>query len=214
MQKGDLVYIHFVGRIKDTNEIVDVTKEEVAKQAKVWNERAKYGPVPVIVGGNYVIKGLDEVLEKMEVGEKRKVEIPPTKGFGERKQELIRPFPYSIFKENNVEPEVGKWVNLSGLRGKIVKVEGGRVLIDFNHPLAGKTLVYEVEILKKAETPKEKVEGIVKYFVEAETEVEGEKARIKGRIDERLKEFLANQIFKWVKEIKRVEFVETYERKT
>ena len=213
MQKGDLVNIHFVGKVKDTNEIVDVTKEEIAKEANVWNERAKYGPVPVIVGGNYVIKGLDEALEQMQVGEKKEVEIPPEKGFGERKNELIRPFPYSIFKENNLEPEIGKWVNVSGLRGKIVKVEGGRVLIDFNHPLAGKTLVYEIEIIKKAETPKEKVEGIVKYFVDVETEVENGKAKIKGKVDERLKEFLVDQIFKWVKEIKQVEFVETYERK-
>jgi FKBP-type peptidyl-prolyl cis-trans isomerase 2 len=213
MQKGDLVYIHFVGKIKGTNEIVDVTREEIAKEANIWNERIKYGPVPVIVGGNYIIKGLDETLEKMEVGEKREVEIPPEKGFGERRNELIKPFPYSIFKENDIEPEVGKWISLSGLKGKIIKVEGGRVLIDFNHPLAGKTLVYEVEIVKKAETTKEKVEGIVKYFVDAEIEVHDEKVKIKGKIDERLKEFLVDQIFKWVKEIKEVEFVETYERK-
>jgi FKBP-type peptidyl-prolyl cis-trans isomerase 2 len=90
MQKGDFVYISYVGRIKESGEIFDTTSEEIARKEGVYNPEIKYEDVPIIIGAGFVIPGLDEELEKMNVGEKKIVEIEPKKAFGERREDLIK----------------------------------------------------------------------------------------------------------------------------
>ena len=217
--KGDIVYIDYIGRIKETNQIFDLTKEDVAKKEGVFNPKVKYKPVPVIIGEGLVIRGLDEELEKMKVGEKKIVEIPPEKGFGNRSENLIKLIPRSAFKESNIEPEVGRVITVNGLNGRIISVDGGRIKVDFNHPLAGKTLVYEVEIVKKAESNKDKIIAIVSYFIdfeEGDVEIKEENENVeiilKKEIPKLTRKKIAEFIMKYVK-FKKVRFVYEYESK-
>jgi len=128
MQKGEFVRISYIGRVN--GEIFDLTDEDVAKREKIFNPRIKYKPVPVIVGAGFVIPGLDEELEKMKVGEKKKVTIPAEKAFGQRKKELVKVVPESAFKKQNFKPKAGLIVDFSGtivkkswgkFRGKVTK---------------------------------------------------------------------------------------------
>ena len=84
MKNGDFVEIQYIGKIKDTGKIFDVTDETKAKQANIYNEGNKYEPVKIIVGAGHVIRGLDESLLDIEVGETKTFDIPPEKGFGKR----------------------------------------------------------------------------------------------------------------------------------
>ncbi|MEM5824563.1 MAG: FKBP-type peptidyl-prolyl cis-trans isomerase, partial [Candidatus Aenigmatarchaeota archaeon] len=136
MKKGDVVYIDYVGRIKDTNEIFDLTIEEIAKKEGIYNPNYTYKPIPIVVGFGFVIKGLDEEIEKMNEGEEKIVEIPPEKAFGKRDENLVKTFNLSDFKKQDVELKVGEFVNINGILGKVLSISGGRVVIDFNHPLA------------------------------------------------------------------------------
>ena len=69
MKDGDFVTIDYVARVKDSGEIFDLTKEDLAKKEGVYKEKVEYKPVTFIVGANFVIRGLDEALHKMKVGD-------------------------------------------------------------------------------------------------------------------------------------------------
>ena len=80
MKKGDLVLIDYVG--KQDGDIFDLSNEERAKNEGLFNEDMEYGPVPVLIGEGYVIEGLEEALEDMEVGEEKTLEIASEKAYG------------------------------------------------------------------------------------------------------------------------------------
>ncbi len=166
VQKGDVIRLNYTGKVKETGEIFDTTHEEIAKQAGIYREDGVYGPVPIAVGAGHVLKGLDEKLEGLEVGEKYELEIPPEKGFGKRDPKLIKTFTLGQFRRQGLYPFPGMPVEIeteSGrkLKGRVMTVSGGRVRVDFNHPYAGKHLVYNVEIIEKIEDPIEKVKALI-----------------------------------------------------
>ncbi len=218
MKQGDFVYIDYVGKVKDTGEIFDLTSEDLAKKEGTHNPNARYGPIPVVVGGDFVLKGLDEALLQMNVGDKKTVEVSIEKGFGERKPELIRLIPLSVFKEQNIDPNPGSYVTINGLNGRVISGDGGRIRVDFNHPLAGKRLEYEIEIKAEIKDDSEKVMGVVTYFTntgrdDMEVKVADKLAEIKFKdnkeIPTRVKEKVSDVIMKWVA-IEKVRFVYEY----
>ncbi|HIE34402.1 MAG TPA: peptidylprolyl isomerase [Candidatus Altiarchaeales archaeon] len=139
------VRISYTGRIKEGN-IFDTTDKDLAKKEGIFDENRVYKPLSVVVGQGQVIEGLDEVLKDMKKGEKRAVEIPPEKGYGKKDPNLIKLVPLRAFKKEGVRPVPGMPVELDGRIARIQTVSGGRVRVDFNHELAGKTLVYNVKI--------------------------------------------------------------------
>lgn len=164
--KGDVVRLHYIGKVKETGEIFDTTYEEVAKEAGIYSEKGIYGPVPIAIGAGHVLKGLDDQLEGLEVGKKYIIEVPPEKAFGRRDPKLIKTFTLGQFRRQGIMPFPGLEVEIeteSGkkLKGRVLSVSSGRVRVDFNHPLAGKTIVYEVEIVEKIEDPIEKVKALI-----------------------------------------------------
>ncbi len=166
VQKGDVIRLHYTGKVKETGEIFDTTFEEVAKEAGIYNEKGIYGPVPIAVGAGHVLSGLDEQLEGLEVGKKYEIIVPPEKGFGKRDPKLIKTFTLGQFRRQGIYPFPGMPIEIeteSGrkLKGRVLTVSGGRVRVDFNHPYAGKHLVYEVEVLEKIEDPIEKVKALI-----------------------------------------------------
>jgi len=220
MNSGDLVYIDYVGRIKDTGEIFDLTKEDVAKNKKIYDEKIRYKPIPVVVDGNFVVNGLNEAIKGMKVGEKKTVEIQPEKAFGPRLPDLARLIPEARFKEQDIDAMPGSFVTINRLRGKILSIDGGRVRIDFNHPLAGKTIVYDLEIKSEVKDAVEKISAIFYYFTgiekeDAEIIIAGDTAEVKLKkrcdIAGDTKQIIASVVLKWNKELKRVKFSETFE---
>jgi len=221
MKEGDFVYIDYVGKVKGSGEVFDVTNEQAARKEGVWKEGFKYGPVPIVVGADFVLPGLNDVLREMNVGESKKVEIKPDRAFGERNAEYVKLIPEARFKEQGVDVEAGQFVTINRLRGKVLSVEGGRINVDFNHPLAGKTLVYDLSVISKIEESSEKVQALIYYFVgidkdgssvaikENEAEVEFKR---KQDVHTEVKEVIATNVLKYVKDIKRVKFVDIFEQ--
>lgn len=211
MEEGDFVEIEYVGRIASTNEIFDLTSEELAKKEGIYDVTHKYGPVLIIIGAGMVIPGVEKELKKMKPGEEKEFIVKPEEGFGKRKPELIRILAISKFISNNINPVPGTFVSIDGRQAKIQSVTGGRVRVDFNHPLAGKELRYWVKILRHVTDTKEKLEGILKYhrINYEKVEIENEKAVIIGKIPKNTENFLKEFIQKWIKEVKEVEFEES-----
>jgi len=152
VEAGDYVLFNYVGRFEN-GEIFDTSVEELAKEHGIYVEGREYGPMWAKVGAGEIIEGLDEAMIGMEPGEKKTVTIPPEKAYGMPRKELIIQVPAEEFQKAGLEPEEGLYVMTDSGIAKILKVEENLVTLDFNHPLAGKTLVFEIEVLevKKSE---------------------------------------------------------------
>lgn len=214
MQKGDFVKVSYVGRL-ESGEIFDLTDAETAKKEGIYNSKIAYGDLPVIVGAKFLIKGLDDVLLKLDVGEKKDVEITPEDGFGERDSKLVRTVPRKFFRDQNVEPRQGLIVDFGGMKGRIQSASGGRVMVDFNNPLAGHTLKYTMEIREKIEKQDEQVKAVFEFFglKSIEPKIEDGKLSVNARLPSQIKEKLSSLIIEYVKGVNSVDFVESYSKK-
>ncbi len=210
MQDGDFVQIEFVGRVRDTGEIFDLTDEALAKKEGVYQKESKYGPSLVIIGAKSVIPGVEEKIKQMKVGDEKEFEVSPTDGFGSREPKLVQILSFTKFIQQKVNPIPGTFVNIDGRNCKIQSVSGGRVRVDFNHPLANKTLLYKLKIVKEIKDAKDRVQGLLKYFgIEGDVKIETDKCEIalkqKNKFIEKL---LEDMIKKWIKEIKTITFTD------
>ncbi len=161
LQKGDFILIDYTARVKETGEVFDTTIEETAKKERLYKEGEIYEPKLIVVGEGWVLKALDESFPNMEVGKTSSVEIPPEKAFGERDSEKVKRVPLKHLTSKGITPNLGMRVEYDGKLAIVRAVGAGRVLLDFNPPLAGKTLIYEVTVQKKLETAKEKIVALI-----------------------------------------------------
>ncbi|WP_297519689.1 peptidylprolyl isomerase [Thermococcus sp.] len=147
VEAGDSVKFHYVGRFEN-GEVFDTSYEDIARKNDIFVEEREYGPLEVTVGAGEIIPGLEEAMIGMEVGEKKTVTVPPEKAYGMPRQELVVKIPVSEFTQVGLEPIEGMYVMTDSGIAKIVTVTEDGVELDFNHPLAGKTLVFEVEVVE------------------------------------------------------------------
>lgn len=166
MNKGDIVYVDFDIKIKETGEYYSTTRVDVAKKNDLYDEKREYGPVPVIVGTGFESVGFDKALEEMDIGDEKELDIPEEEGHGKRDVGLIELVPMRTiqklpqFREGDSYPAPGMPVFIGDRRGYIRMVGAGRVRVDYNHPLAGKVLVYNIKAIRKAESDREIVEAV------------------------------------------------------
>ncbi len=161
IQEGDFVEIEYTGRVKDTGFIFDTTSETVAKQYRMYNPDVNYGPITLCVGKGLVLSGLDKGLLGKEIGKEVDIEVGPQAAFGKKNPKLLKLVPAMTFKKHNIKPEVGLQVTIDNSIGVIKSISGGRVIVDFNHPLSGKELVYHVSINNKVTDVKEQVSWLL-----------------------------------------------------
>jgi FKBP-type peptidyl-prolyl cis-trans isomerase SlyD len=167
IQEGDFITLSYTGSIAGI--IFDTTDEEVAKGAGIHNPEALYGPVTIRVGSHHVILGLDEVLAGKEVGFEGEVDVGPDKAFGPHDPQKVEAFNKNAFKEK-VKPGMHLKVEEKG-EGTVVDVIGNRVLIDFNHPFAGKEIHYEYTIESEVTAIEEKVNGLIRLYAGRDMEI-------------------------------------------
>lgn len=214
MEKGDFIKINYTGRL-ESGEVFDLTDEEMAKKENVYSPKIRYRPITVVVGANFVIPGLDKQLAEMKVGEKKTVDISPNDAFGERNAELVRTVPQKAFKDQKVEPRQGMIVDFGGMKGRIQSASGGRVMVDFNNPLAGKGLKYDVEIVAKIDDPQEQAKGVMEFFgiIDPKARIEGSEIVITNMLPFELKKRIGEILLANMKDIEKVTFQESFTKK-
>lgn len=161
LEKGTLIFANYTARVKDTGEGIETTLEEEAKKLKIHDATRKYEPRLVAVGEGWLISGLDEEVKKMDVGQRKEVELLPEKAFGVRDPTQMRMIPLRKFGEKAHELEVGDSVDIDNRMGIVRFLGSGRAQVDFNHRLAGKSIVYDFEVVKKVETDDDKVRALI-----------------------------------------------------
>lgn len=225
--KGSLILVDYTAKVKDSEEVFDTTIEEDAKKYSIHEENVKYQPKLVSIGEvSYpVLKGLDEALSKTAVGDKLTVEVTPDKGFGERDSGKVRMIPIRKLGEDAEKVSVGDTIEVDNKRGIIRFIGSGRVQIDYNHRYAGKTILFDVNVLKSLDSPNDKVDGILKTRLPVEDSkvsfdlkdkdvsitIPEEILRADGL--QIMKHFIQLDIFKFVPTLEKVNFVETHVNK-
>lgn len=148
---GDSVTLEYTGKLDDGT-VFDTSKESVAQEAGLAEAQPdrEYTPLTVEVGGGQVIEGMDEGLVGLEAGETETLTIPPEKAYGEPSEENIEEFETEELREmlGGQLPEEGSYLEAQdGSQGEIVHVDEDVIRADFNPPLAGETLTFDVEII-------------------------------------------------------------------
>jgi len=134
---GDTVRIHYTGTLDDGTQ---------------FDSSAGRDPLEFAVGSGQVIPGFDRAVEGMGVGENKTVKIAPEEGYGERHEQLVQDVPKSAQPED-IDPQIGMRLQASGPDGRVMQlvvteVAEESITVDGNHPLAGKTLNFEIELVE------------------------------------------------------------------
>ena len=223
LEKGSLVLVDYTARVKDTNDIFDTTKEEEAKKTKFYDPTNKYEPRIVSIGESWVLKGFDEALSNANVGDKLNIEVPPEKGFGKRDDSKIRMIPQRKLGDKADEVGVGDEIEIDNRRAIVRYIGSGRIQVDFNHRFAGKTLVYDANVLKKLDSDGEKISALIKRRMgvdENKLQINLAAPNLEIQLPEDtylveglqiVKRAVANDIFKFVPTIKNIKFIESYQ---
>jgi FKBP-type peptidyl-prolyl cis-trans isomerase 2 len=181
-KKNDFIEIEFLGKNLTNNEVFDTNIKEEAEKINIEYTGK---PLVVCIGQNMVVKGFDEALEGKEIGKKFSVKINPENAFGKRQPNLSRMIPLRMFLEQKIYPQPGMTLALDNRLVKVMSVSGGRVLVDFNNPLAGKDIEYEFTIKKIVEDNKEKINAVQRFFFGHEFEFD---------LDEKSKKIIFKEI--------------------
>jgi len=127
------------------------------------NAKAEAKPFVFSLGHDMFLKGIEEYLIG-KTGSDFEISLTPEKAFGKREPSLIQRMPANIFREQKVTPYPGAVFNFDGKMGKVLAVSGGRVMLDFNSPLAGKDVVYTIKILRKVTDKKEQADAFMDFL--------------------------------------------------
>jgi len=155
------VLVDYTIKVKDTGELVDTTVEEEARQAGVFDASKIYEPRLVVVGKGFLLKPIEDELIGMKPSEKKTIEIAPEKAFGPRDPSKVRTIPLRRFKDVEGPITVGTVVTVDGRQGVVRAIGSGRVQVDFNHYLAGKTLVCSLEVKSIITDDMEKIKNLL-----------------------------------------------------
>ncbi|NPA58356.1 MAG: peptidylprolyl isomerase [Aquificae bacterium] len=135
--RNKVVTFHYTLKDKETGEVLDSSQE--------------FGqPLTVLFGAENIIPGLESRMEGMKIGEKRTIEVPAAEAYGEKNPELIQKVPKDYFQ--GIELQKGMPLQAQTPDGQIINMtvvdfDDETVTVDMNHPLAGKDLVFDVEVV-------------------------------------------------------------------
>lgn len=135
-QKGNTVSVHYKGLLKD---------------GTVFDSSENREPLSFTIGEGKLIPGFETAVVGLAPGETTKAEVPPEEGYGPHREEMV----LAVDKEQlpeDLEPSVGQQLQMQQQDGKsmivtVAEVSNSSVTLDANHPLAGKDLVFEIELV-------------------------------------------------------------------
>jgi peptidylprolyl isomerase len=137
VKKGDVIRVHYTGTLNDGSQ---------------FDSSVGRSPLEFTVGAGQMIAGFDAGVLGMSVGEKKTIQIDPDNGYGQKDPNAIIEFPASNVPEG-MQVEVGMKLNLQNQYGQpvpveVIEVKEEVIIMDANHFLAGKDLIFEVELVE------------------------------------------------------------------
>jgi peptidylprolyl isomerase len=225
VNKGDFIMVDMTGSSVETGEVFDTSSEETAQAEGLYEEGRSYGSRLVIVGDGYVLRGLDEKLPGTAFEEEVEIEIDPQDAFGERNPDDLETVPYRVLRSKGINPYVGAELEIDGRSAIVRSVGAGRVQVDYNHPLAGRKIVYKLKVVEHITEEKDIMRALLgRRFLGIETkEFKLRKTKKKLRIGipdqiffgeniQIAKRGVALDLLRYFEDIEEIEYYETIKR--
>ncbi len=225
VNKGDFIKVEMTGSSAETGEIFETTSEEAAREAGIWEEGRTYGSRLVIVGDGFVLRGLDERLPGTPFDEEVEIDIPPEEAFGERNAADVTMIPFRVLRSKGVNPYVGAELEIDGRQAVIRSIGAGRVQVDYNHPLAGRHIVYKLKVVEHITDEKDKIRALIgRRFLGIETsefDIKKTKKKLRIGIPDQIffgeniqiaKRGVALDLLKYFEDIDEIEYYESIKR--
>jgi peptidylprolyl isomerase len=140
VKNGDFVQLHYTGTLED---------------GTVFDSSDGRQPLEFQVGGGSIIKGFNDAVMEMTVDEEKKVVLSPDQAYGDQREDLKREFPVTMLEGHPVE--VGQQLRFSSphgpVSGTVLNIGSDNFVVDFNHPLAGQTLAFQIKLVGITDAP-------------------------------------------------------------
>jgi len=224
LSKGDYILLDYTVVSKDDNKVIETTVEAVAKEAGIYRPENVYGPRLIVLGETQLWEPVENALLSIDEGRDFEVEVPPEKAYGVRDPNKVKVVSIREFHRHGIVPQVDDVVEYEGQRARVVSISGGRVVLDFNHPLAGKAFIVRGRVVKKLTTVEEKALALLKLYLPRISEekvkvaVEGDAITLQLPAEVLLYERIGGILLQYVSEVstrfpevKRVRFIEEVE---
>jgi peptidylprolyl isomerase len=225
VNKGDFIKLEMTGTTEETGEVFETTSEELARENGIHSEERVYGPRLIIVGDGFVLRGLDSRLPGTPFDEEKEIEVPAEEAFGERNPANVQTIPYRVLRSKGVTPALGAELEIDGRPAIIRSVGAGRVQVDYNHPMAGRSILYKVKVAENITDDKKKMEALIgRRFLgiePGEFEVKKTKKKLRIGVPDKIffgeniqiaKRGVALDILKYFPDLEEVEYYETIKR--
>lgn len=161
-KENDFVRVEF--DIYANGELVQTTNEKKGKAASL--DVKKYGPLTIVLGRNFLLRAMDEdIIKNNPETTEKTLDLSADEAYGKRQKDMIKTFPKSTFDEKKLRAIPGVTYDFNGMFGKVKSVVGGRVMVDFNNPLAGKSIKLTYKIIEKVEDMKEKLNLVLNVIL-------------------------------------------------
>ncbi len=216
LKKGDFVEIDYIAK-DDAERVFDLTKQDLAEKEGIFDERHHYHPVIICIGSKDWFEQIENELEGKDVGSTITIDLSPEQAFGRRDPKLMQLVATNKLLKNKIRPVPGLQLNFEGSIGTIKSVSGGRTLVDFNHPLASRSVKYEITIHHVLEKTEEKVRAVLEMYIHQhgiDIKIENNIAVIHFHGAKELETRLKDKILALIPEVKDVKFESAPKEKT
>ncbi|HTY43724.1 MAG TPA: peptidylprolyl isomerase [Patescibacteria group bacterium] len=175
LKNKDFIEIEFTGKTKEGELFDSNIKEDLEELHRGHNHEIDTKPFIFCLGEGMFLRSIDEFLigkPDSNFPATYEISLSPEKAFGVRNSQLIQMVPLKVFMQNDTRPVPGMMFNIDGRVAKILSVSGGRVIIDFNNPLAGKSVSYKIKVLRKVEDLNEKLKSFIEFLFKRDMKYE------------------------------------------
>ncbi len=164
MEDGAIIHVDYDLFSGETGDLIETTREEIAKDYEMYQEGRNYSPMVCVVGSGNLIPGFETALKEAKVGKEVEIEIAPADAYGEKDPSLVETISIDKLRRAVQDPNslyLGAPVNINGRQGYLSYLAAGRARIDYNHPMSGKTLKYTFTVIKEVKGKEDKVLGLL-----------------------------------------------------
>lgn len=164
MEDGAIIHVDYDLFSGETGDLIETTREDIAKEHEMHQDGRTYSPMVCVVGNGNLIPGFENALKEAKVGKEVDIEIAPADGYGEKDASMVETISIDKLRRAVQDPNslyLGAPVNIGGRQGYLSYLAAGRARIDYNHPMAGKTLRYVFTVVKEVKGKEDKVLGLL-----------------------------------------------------
>ena len=164
MEEGTIVHVDYELYNAESGDLMETTREDVAKEHEMHQEGRTYSPMVCVVGAGNLIPGFEAALAEAKVDKETEISVAPADAYGEKDPQQIETISIDKLIRAVQDPNalyLGAPVNINNRQGHLSYLAAGRARIDYNHPMAGKTLKYSFKIVKVVEGKEEQVMALL-----------------------------------------------------